>query len=402
MTTDVSIHAPAWGATRARERGTNGAWCFNPRTRVGCDKAELSGLPLRIVFQSTHPRGVRRACLASAACRGQCFNPRTRVGCDGHHRHRGWLFSGFNPRTRVGCDAPRTATPQWNSRFQSTHPRGVRRGAGGQRLPGGDVSIHAPAWGATFPFSTALRKCSSFNPRTRVGCDFTALIAPRISLAFQSTHPRGVRHCYEDDNTRTGWFQSTHPRGVRHRLLHARSTFRAFQSTHPRGVRPARERGLTWTFSRFNPRTRVGCDVLASVRNRPESLFQSTHPRGVRHVISLMTVIIALCFNPRTRVGCDQNLAGLTGRGKVSIHAPAWGATSGVAVVVVDDLAVSIHAPAWGATFALTPLPIDPAEFQSTHPRGVRPPLFAPNTVYGDVSIHAPAWGATAPSTVRR
>ena len=36
-----------------------------------------------------------------------------------------------------------------------------------------------------------------------------------------------------------------------------------------------------------------------------------------------------LGFNPRTRVGCDLNIAGvLLYTGPVSIHAPAWGATS--------------------------------------------------------------------------
>ena len=55
----------------------------------------------------------------------------------------------------------------------------------------------------------------------------------------------------------------------------------------------------------------------------------------------------------------------------VSIHAPAWGATS----FNPEDgafVAVSIHAPAWGATT-----------------------LPASTTGETRVSIHAPAWGAT-------
>ena len=57
------------------------------------------------------------------------------------------------------------------TKFQSTHPRGVRR----PRLKGhvdlAQVSIHAPAWGATprWWLSPEIRHC--FNPRTRVGCD---------------------------------------------------------------------------------------------------------------------------------------------------------------------------------------------------------------------------------------
>ena len=55
---------------------------------------------------------------------------------------------------------------------------------------------------------------------------------------------------------------------------------------------------------------------------------------------------------------------------------------------------VSIHAPAWGATFRQEHL-LGDAEFQSTHPHGVRP--FERCWLIGAevVSIHAPAWGAT-------
>jgi len=34
----VSIHAPAWGATRRRQRGIAETVCFNPRPRMGGDK----------------------------------------------------------------------------------------------------------------------------------------------------------------------------------------------------------------------------------------------------------------------------------------------------------------------------------------------------------------------------
>ena len=35
---------------------------FNPRTREGCDSASISAIVLDLIFQSTHPRGVRRYC----------------------------------------------------------------------------------------------------------------------------------------------------------------------------------------------------------------------------------------------------------------------------------------------------------------------------------------------------
>ena len=54
-------------------------------------------------------------------------------------------------------------------------------------------------------------------------------------------------------------------------------------------------------------------------------------------------------FNPRTRVGCDLSL---------------W--------LALYRVSVSIHAPAWGATAAAINKFNYDAQFQSTHPRGVR------------------------------
>ena len=56
---------------------------------------------------------------------------------------------GFNPRTRVGCDLTSI-----------------------DRLLGKVlVSIHAPAWGATWTGRRYIPCGYRFNPRTRVGCD---------------------------------------------------------------------------------------------------------------------------------------------------------------------------------------------------------------------------------------
>ena len=75
----VSIHAPVWGATLSQARRKN-RLSFNPRTRVGCDKlmlpqwcqscfsihapvwgatARVSFPIAQVLFQSTHPCGVR-------------------------------------------------------------------------------------------------------------------------------------------------------------------------------------------------------------------------------------------------------------------------------------------------------------------------------------------------------
>ena len=102
-----------------------------------------------------------------------------------------------------------------------------------------NVSIHAPAWGATYPGVMHGQLFPGFNPRTRVGCD----------LIKQAT------------GCDMGQFQSTHPRGVRPQAM-----------MHPSRCAIS-----------FNPRTRVGCD-----RSR-----RSAGGMG------------SASFNPRTRVGCD-------------------------------------------------------------------------------------------------
>ena len=123
----VSIHAPAWGATEADDKRIAEEMSFNPRTRVGCD--------LRPASRSRSP-------------------------------------ASFNPRTRVGCDAANAAGKRSRMRFQSTHPRGVRRAGNLREGAGTQVSIHAPAWGATGGAVPVIARYPGFNPRTRVGCDW--------------------------------------------------------------------------------------------------------------------------------------------------------------------------------------------------------------------------------------
>ena len=122
-----------------------------------------------IVFQSTHPRGVRHG---DRACLGRSLD--------------------FNPRTHVGCDGSKSGSSIPSEIFQSTHPRGVRLPP---RLPAGRTEY--------------------FNPRTHVGCDPAFIVKLYSHQAFQSTHPRGVRPTANEEASTAQQFQSTHPRGVR-------------------------------------------------------------------------------------------------------------------------------------------------------------------------------------------
>ena len=125
--------------------------------------------------------------------------------------------------------------------------------------------------------------------------------------------------------------------------------FSLFQSTRPRGARLYTQRSWT-TRSHFNPRARVGRDSRGRCPQTPSANF-----------------------NPRARVGRDDAPEIERDRETISIHAPAWGATS-VAHRGASDRNISIHAPAWGATACVNRIP-RVRSFQSTRPRGARQAL---------------------------
>ena len=97
---------------------------FNPRTHVGCDKEAIANIRT-FMFQSTHPRGVRRKDLETIS-RTASFNPRTHVGCD-LRIHDGAEELGVSIHA-----------PTWGATIRVMRP---------SRVAG--VSIHAPTWGAT-------------------------------------------------------------------------------------------------------------------------------------------------------------------------------------------------------------------------------------------------------------
>ncbi len=120
----ISIHAPAKGATK---------W-YNRRS-------------YKERFQSTHPQRVRQL-LRKNTAKIYYFNPRTRKGCDFEWVTAQFFNTYFNPRTRKGCDVEHFAFMRIIL----------------------DISIHAPAKGATFHSLILF-----------------------LSKSFQSTHPQRVR-----------------------------------------------------------------------------------------------------------------------------------------------------------------------------------------------------------------
>ncbi len=160
-----------------------------------------------------------------------------------------------------------------------------------------------------------------------------------------------------------------------------------------------------------------GATITDTVLTLSVIQFQSTHPRGVRRNLC-KTSWPNRSFNPRTRVGCDsENSGDVLAASCVSIHAPAWGATSRCAAWVLEiDEFQSTHPRGVRRLSSHSDFSAS-REFQSTHPRGVRPNTIYDNCIYccfnprtrvgcdasdwiprvcvKQVSIHAPAWGAT-------
>ena len=196
----ISIHAPAWGATR------HNAFCR------------------RLVSISIHAPRVGRD--------GNCGKGICKIAISIHAPRVGRDLGSLLP-----CDARDISihAPAWGATrqqhlrrachngFQSTRPRGARPGARQVWRTGSDISIHAPAWGATKRLArpaarvaisihapawgaTCERRCTSgssahFNPRARVGRDLSAADrqdVPKISIhapAWGATCTEGIRTC---------------------------------------------------------------------------------------------------------------------------------------------------------------------------------------------------------------
>ena len=137
----------------------------------------------------------------------------------------------------MGCDLPDHSMETQASRFQSTHPSGVR------------------------PCDSACATCASrhFNPRTPVGCDARGFERRGDGVLISIHAPQWGATCGRFSTRFTVVFQSTHPSGVRPVAANVTPANYTFQSTHPSGVRPSGSRRRVRQMN-FNPRTPVGCD----------------------------------------------------------------------------------------------------------------------------------------------
>jgi len=100
-----------------------------------------------------------------------CFNPRARMGRDLNLPVLPAFLQCFNPRARMGRDDAYLRYMTSPRMFQSTRPHGARPSAFNLPIVAIVVSIHAPAWGATYHVINLFLFIICFNPRARMGRD---------------------------------------------------------------------------------------------------------------------------------------------------------------------------------------------------------------------------------------
>ena len=147
----------------------------------------------------------------------------------------------------VSIHAPAWGATYWSSGQELSTQVSIHAPAWGATQPPAStlrktsVSIHAPAWGATSCCQIRGQSIGGFNPRSRVGSDGGSFCPYQEVHRFQSTLPRGERLPRDSCISSPDKFQSTLPRGER-RHLH-----------QPK-----------FKQSCFNPRSRVGSDISTS------------------------------------------------------------------------------------------------------------------------------------------
>ena len=143
----ISIHAPAKGATFAV--------CY---------------YDFALEFQSTLPRRERQRVISFRLC-----------------------STNFNPRSREGSDVLLPYQSMTHSQFQSTLPRRERQGTIVSFVFDGQISIHAPAKGATIkPSAIPSDSIISIHAPAK-GATAPGVPEYNVIIIFQSTLPRRER-----------------------------------------------------------------------------------------------------------------------------------------------------------------------------------------------------------------
>ena len=123
--------------------------------------------------------------------------------------------------------------------------------------------------------------------------------------------------------------------------------------------------------------------------------FQSTFPRGERRNAPNIGYDQDYNFNPRSRVGNDLIPSLLNALSGISIHVPAWGTTTKLTDHITRS-DISIHVPAWGTTWGSFEIDGGKVDFNPRSRVG-NDDMTENALVFVIISIHVPAWGTTEP-----
>ena len=148
-TVAVSIRAPARGATR-RDGGERPDRLVSIRAPARGATTEVwrrDGFPMGVSIRAP-ARGATN-CPRPTSQAPRRFNPRPRAGGDQGAGRKNWEHCGFNPRPLAGGDVAWSPVLKQLVEFQSAPPRGGRRRRALALRSRDDVSIRAPARGAT-------------------------------------------------------------------------------------------------------------------------------------------------------------------------------------------------------------------------------------------------------------
>ena len=274
------------------------------------------------------------------------------------------------------------------------------------------VSIHAPAGGATTGLfftnlkqefqSTRLREArrpiysqeqgtDGFNPRACGRRDnFVAEDTQQYAVSIHAPAGGATRH--KTNTPPPVWFQSTRLREARPSSASGVMRVKRF---NPRACGRRDHRGIKSCQMKlcFNPRACGRRDFKVIPLVTIKQTFQSTRLREARLKWWIPSLWVS-GFNPRACGRRDTCHFTVGAKKRVSIHAPAGGATVGLFPNNIVT-PVSIHAPAGGATDKLG---VFRKRFKvSIHaPAGGATSYKIKKGAIIKVSIHAPAGGATS------
>ena len=228
----------------------------------------------------------------------------------------GWRC-GYLRRSREGSDYTTINLYFVSHVFQSTLPRRERRDIPTPKVtPRHEISIHAPAKGATSCRPAGRRSVFYFNPRSREGSDVLVAVLDRTHVISIHAPAKGATVSQLVAAFSLRLFQSTLPRRERP-CLRSMSASRSTISIH------APAKGAT---SPPAPSSRYGIP------------FQSTLPRRERPQAGAADGVQLRHFNPRSREGSDimpqpVHIPAF----RISIHAPAKGATAKITKTIPND-----------------------------------------------------------------